>query len=158
MLATIRELDCRSRIRRMSEKQDTVGEWIRRHRTDRRPKMSQQALADAAGLSRAYISLLERGGIHPDTGKKVEPDVETLDAIARVFAPATRFEKQFQEELRRIAAVEAGYIRSELSSGELLYERNIEEDEILSFYQGIPPQLKNKAKDILKAMSDAMDD
>ena len=46
-------------------------------RTSRNPKMSQEALAHAAGLERAYVSGVERG--------EFNVSVDTLARLARVL-------------------------------------------------------------------------
>ena len=45
--------------------------------------LSMQAFGDMCGLSRAYISILEKG-INPTTGKPFIPTIDTLKKIAEV--------------------------------------------------------------------------
>ena len=45
--------------------------------------LSMQAFGDMCGLSRAYISILEKG-INPTTGKAFIPTIDTLKKIADV--------------------------------------------------------------------------
>lgn len=45
--------------------------------------LSMQAFGDMCGLSRAYISILEKG-INPTTGKAFVPTIDTLKKIADV--------------------------------------------------------------------------
>ena len=44
--------------------------------------MTMQDLADACGLSKAYVARLEKG-INPKTGKPVSPTVQTLDSLPK---------------------------------------------------------------------------
>lgn len=59
---------------------NTFGKWLQTHRKEAR--LSMQALADSVGLSKQYISVLERGQPHALTGKPVTPKKESVDALA----------------------------------------------------------------------------
>ncbi len=56
-----------------------LGEWIKEYRT--RHGMSMQDMANVCGLSKAYISMLERG-INPTTQKPVSPTLQAFEKIA----------------------------------------------------------------------------
>lgn len=57
----------------------TIGEWVNQYRKSH--GMSMQAFGDVCGLSRAYISILEKG-INPTTGKPFIPTIQTIRKIA----------------------------------------------------------------------------
>jgi len=54
-----------------------VGARLRVLRTARRPRLSQEGLANAAGLERAYVSGVERG--------EFNVSIDTLARLARVL-------------------------------------------------------------------------
>lgn len=56
-----------------------LGEWIKEYRT--RHGMSMKDMANVCGLSKAYISMLERG-INPTTKKPVSPTIQAFEKIA----------------------------------------------------------------------------
>lgn len=56
-----------------------IGEFVFNYRKEH--GLSMQAFGDLCGLSRAYISILEKG-INPTTGKPFVPTIETLKKIA----------------------------------------------------------------------------
>lgn len=58
-----------------------IGEWVHSYRKEH--GLSMQTFGDMCGLSRAYISILERG-INPTTGKSFVPTIQTLKKIADV--------------------------------------------------------------------------
>ncbi|WP_293726910.1 LexA family transcriptional regulator [uncultured Phascolarctobacterium sp.] len=58
-----------------------IGEYVKQYREEH--GLSMQAFGDKCGLSRAYISILEKG-INPTTGKSFAPTIETLKKIADV--------------------------------------------------------------------------
>lgn len=58
-----------------------IGEWVRQYRKDH--GLSMQAFGDMCGLSRAYISILEKG-INPTTNKPFSPTIQTVQKIADV--------------------------------------------------------------------------
>ncbi|MES2464221.1 MAG: helix-turn-helix transcriptional regulator [Armatimonadota bacterium] len=53
------------------ELSETFGQWLKRKRASTRPRMSQQELADAAGVTQSYVSLIER-----TAGTDAEPEVD----------------------------------------------------------------------------------
>lgn len=57
-----------------------IGDYVKQYRKNH--GLSMQAFGDQCGLSRAYISILEKG-INPTTGKSFTPTLETLNKIAR---------------------------------------------------------------------------
>ena len=57
----------------------TLGEMIRLFREHN--GMSMQDFADKAGITKAYISLLEKGA-DPRSGKPIKPTIDTLDSVA----------------------------------------------------------------------------
>lgn len=57
----------------------TLGDIIKQYRKEH--DMSMDAFAVKSGLSKAYISLLEKNQ-HPKTGKPITPSVETIKAAA----------------------------------------------------------------------------
>ena len=58
-----------------------IKEYVYNYRKSR--KLSMQAFGDMCGLSKAYISILEKG-INPTTGKAFVPTIDTLKKIAEV--------------------------------------------------------------------------
>nr|DAM94843.1 MAG TPA: helix-turn-helix domain protein [Caudoviricetes sp.] len=59
----------------------TIGEYVKQYRKSQ--GLSMQAFGEKCNLSRAYISILEKG-INPTTGKAFAPTIETLNKIAEV--------------------------------------------------------------------------
>lgn len=60
----------------------TLGELIRVYRSEH--NMNMQEFANNCGLSKAYISILERN-INPSTGKPPIPSLETIRSIAKTL-------------------------------------------------------------------------
>lgn len=58
-----------------------IKEYVYNYRKEH--SLSMQAFGDMCGLSRAYISILEKG-INPTTGKPFIPTIDTLKKIAEV--------------------------------------------------------------------------
>lgn len=58
----------------------SFSEWLQKKRDERR--MSQESVARAAGVSKQYISNLERNAPHPITGAPPMPTLRKVDAIA----------------------------------------------------------------------------
>lgn len=58
-----------------------IKEYVYNYRKEH--SLSMQAFGDMCGLSRAYISILEKG-INPTTGKPFIPAIDTLKKIAEV--------------------------------------------------------------------------
>lgn len=58
-----------------------IGEWVRQYRKEH--GLSMQTFGDMCGLSRAYISILEKG-INPTTNKPFSPTIQTVQKIAEV--------------------------------------------------------------------------
>ena len=56
-----------------------VGEVVYNYR--KRTGTTMQALAERSGVSKAYISMLEKD-INPATGKSITPGLDTLDKLA----------------------------------------------------------------------------
>lgn len=62
---------------------NTFGKWLQENRKD--AQLSMQDLADKVGLSKQYISILERGEPHTLTGKPVTPQKKFVDALAKAL-------------------------------------------------------------------------
>lgn len=58
-----------------------IGDWVKKYRKEH--GLSMQAFGNMCGLSRAYISILEKG-INPTTNKPFSPTYQTLKKIADV--------------------------------------------------------------------------
>lgn len=56
-----------------------IGKYINNYRKGK--DLSMQEFADRCGLSKGYISMLEKGR-HPQNGKKIVPSIETVQKIA----------------------------------------------------------------------------
>lgn len=66
------------------EKQSrTFGDWLRENRKIK--YLTMQALADKVGMSKQYISVLERAEPHPLTDKPVTPTVEKVELLAKAL-------------------------------------------------------------------------
>lgn len=59
----------------------TFGEWLRKKRVEKH--LSGVQLERLSGVSRQYISNLERNLTSDFTGKIVQPSVEKVDALAK---------------------------------------------------------------------------
>jgi len=59
------------------------GEWLRTHR--KKNYLTMDALGEKVGVSKQYISVLERGEDHPLTGKPVTPSVKIIELLAKVL-------------------------------------------------------------------------
>jgi transcriptional regulator with XRE-family HTH domain len=151
------------------QRQQTLGQWIVAKRGARRGpygrKMTQQELADLAGCSKSYISLLERDGVHSLTGRPVRPEPEVLDRIASALSRNYKEALQYSAEARLLA----GYAPSPASpervpGGMPLYEPFAEDgglnDEFLGHlgrvYRGLPPgRARDEWKRKLRAEAEA---
>ena len=60
----------------------TLGDIIYNYRTEH--KMSMDAFADRSGMSKAYISLLEKNK-HPKTGKPIAPSIKVIKQSAEAM-------------------------------------------------------------------------
>lgn len=58
-----------------------IGDWVKNYRKEH--GLSMQVFGDMCGLSKAYISILEKG-INPTTNKPFAPTIQTLKKIADV--------------------------------------------------------------------------
>jgi len=58
-----------------------IGDLVRRYRDEH--SLSMQEFGDLCNLSKAYISILEKG-INPTTGRPFAPTVQTMQKIAEV--------------------------------------------------------------------------
>lgn len=59
-----------------------IGNLIKEYRA--KHKMTMQEFADKAGLSKGYISMLEKG-VHPQNGKEIVPSIDTVEKIAKAL-------------------------------------------------------------------------
>lgn len=71
----------------MSSKKTYLGAIIREYRT--KNKVSVQKFSEACGLSKAYISMLERNE-RPDSNKPPIPSLEVIIAVAKAMDADTR--------------------------------------------------------------------
>lgn len=60
----------------------TLGEIIKQYRLDH--KMSMDALAEKSGVSKSYISLLEKNK-HPHTGKPIVPSIQIIKQFSKAM-------------------------------------------------------------------------
>lgn len=88
-----------------------VGANVYRHRVLRVPKLSQQGLADAAGIALETVRLLERNRLG---GAQLNPQLDTIDKIADALGvdPSALFQQSampsFLTGRRRHLSVVAG--------------------------------------------------
>ncbi len=73
-------MDNDSYARGMSEKVETFGDWLKRHRKER--GLSQSDLWRASGISKQYISALEKDARQPRSGKLMRPSEAKVDKFA----------------------------------------------------------------------------
>lgn len=66
----------------------TLGDIIYNYRAEH--KMSMDAFADRSGMSKAYISLLEKNK-HPKTGKPIAPSIKVIKQTEAVALLPTRY-------------------------------------------------------------------
>jgi transcriptional regulator with XRE-family HTH domain len=129
----------------MENQQLVFGQWLRAHRTNKR--MTVESLARKAGISKQYLSVLERAPKHPLTGKAVQPKVEIVDRIAKAlgvsvdeariaagYAPQLLRPVSAKEAIELIRRMIPGFEGLLLSSGELTDERA---EEILEDFRRI---------------------
>lgn len=84
----------------------TLGEIIKEYRSNN--KMSMDDFAEKSGLSKGYISMLERNK-NPKTGKKIVPSLETIKSVASAV------DKNFNEVFNLLGDQEVSLV----SDGEL---------------------------------------
>lgn len=60
----------------------TFKEWLKNAR--KKAYLSQESLGKKVGVSKQYISVLEKGEPHPLTNKPVTPKREIVEALARI--------------------------------------------------------------------------
>ena len=58
----------------------TLGDIIKRYRNDH--ALSMDAFSERSGISKAYISLLEKNR-HPKTGKEISPSIQCIRQAAQ---------------------------------------------------------------------------
>lgn len=69
-------------------KKETFGDWLRRKRAD--VGLSQTELAERAGVSKQYISNLERNLRQPVSNEIVRPSMDVVDRLARALGVPLR--------------------------------------------------------------------
>ena len=85
----------------------TLGDIIKEYRTDH--GMNMRDFATKSGLSRAYVSLLERN-INPKTGKEITPSVEIIKKVADAVG------KSFDEVFNSIDCTTKIIVNSDVSA------------------------------------------
>jgi len=111
------------------------GAWARNLRQERR--LTIEALAKKAGISKQYLSVLERGQPHALTGKAVTPKVELVDRIAKAL--------NVDADEARLAA---GYAPSS----------PVEAQGFFSGYYNLPPDRQELARRQIKGILDSLAD
>ena len=71
----------------------TLGEIIKNFRMSKNPKISMDSFSDLSGLSKSYISMLERN--RDPRGNPIIPTIETIDKVAH--AMRVSFEDIFEQ-------------------------------------------------------------
>lgn len=61
----------------------TLGEIIKKFRMSKNPKISMDSFSDLSGLSKSYISMLERN--RDPRGNPIIPTIETIDKVANAM-------------------------------------------------------------------------
>lgn len=115
------------------------GEWLFAAR--KRANMSQEELAGKANISKNYVSVLERNLPNYKTGALPQPSRRVLTDLAIALGVATP----------EIMTAWAKYGNGE-ENQDLIFEPAEDEDELLSFYRGMPETLRPGAKDILRKL------
>ena len=90
----------------------TLGEIIKEYRTNH--KMSMDTFSDKSGISKSYISLLEKNS-HPKTGKKIAPSIQCIKQAADGMG--IDFNELFNKLDGDVSLVENNDYKSNRSSG-----------------------------------------
>lgn len=98
-----------------------IGKIINEYRLSH--DMTMQEFADKSGLSKGYISMLEKG-VHPQNGKEIIPSIETVQKLARAMGISvdTLLESVDGDQLVDISHDEVKYDPLEGAKYELLLE------------------------------------
>ncbi len=116
------------------------GDWLFEARKNAR--LSQEELAERAGISKNYVSTLERNLPNYKTGAPPQPSRKVVEAIAiGLSVPVPE------------AFAAAGYTVDPLE----VSDEEIGDEEAIAYYRGIPPNLKPAARAILKTMFEQSD-
>lgn len=100
----------------------TFGEWLKEKRVAAR--LSQEELADRAGCSKNYVSVLERRMPHPETGALPQP------SRAIVTSLATALNVSLKEALSAAGyAPEPSSVTVVTSKGEIVEERTLTDED-----------------------------
>lgn len=114
---------------------EPFGQFVRRHRKSL--GLTQDELAEKAGISQSYVSGLERG-------INLEPDREVVLSLARVFNVSSRL------ALRRANITEFN------GSEDVVYVTDPEIAEVVELYEGLSsPANKSVARDMLRSLREA---
>lgn len=110
----------------------TLGDIIKEYRTDH--GMNMRDFATKSGLSRAYVSLLERN-INPKTGKEITPSVEIIKKVADAVG------KSFDEVFNSIDCTTKIIVNSNVSAYQKLVGENLPEmiESIIDQLESSPP-------------------
>ncbi len=113
---------------------DNLSEWLFRAR--RAAGWTQDELAAKSGVSKSYISMLERGGDHPLTGKRTMPSREKLSDLAR----ALRVDVSIPWRLAGYATQSEDELPTEVLDDEMADDPlRVAYD---ALYGGVPPELR----------------
>ncbi len=107
------------------------GEWLRQKRKERH--LTMEELGRKVGLSKQYLSVLERAEPHALTGKPVTPGIDNVDRIAAALEVDSG-------EARRMAG----------------YASDDEDEGLYSGLNKLSPEQQRLAKRHIKALIDSM--
>ena len=115
-----------------------IGEWVKTYRKEH--GLSMQAFGDMCGLSRAYISILEKG-INPTTKKAFSQTIQTLQKIAEVTGL----------DLNILVKDQSVIINAEKKSNKSI-SLTADETELLALYKQLDPCDKAEIRGEIKGM------
>ncbi len=136
----------------------TLGEIIKNFRESKNPKISMDTFSDLSGLSKSYISMLERN--KDPRGNPIIPTIETIDKVAKAMEASFDdiFKQLDRDTLVRVNPPKPNFSRasdnpklaSPIRQPKIDYDYDYERSYYLKDYEEITKLNKKIIRDIKK--------